>query len=234
MKGAALEASNAISAIVTRTPKTIYTNPIYKTVLLNGGDGNGEHPTQALLDAVTICHELGSSSSSLPSNLQVTFVGDLKNGRTVHSLSRLLSFFPNISINYVSPPELSMPSEIQDELTSIGIQQQHYSSLEANDFEVLKKSDVVYMTRVQKERFVDLTEYERLKHYYIFTKNHFDHCKSSMILLHPLPRVGEISEEVDSDPRAAYFRQVQFGMYTRMALLALAMGKTLDEIKHQV
>jgi aspartate carbamoyltransferase len=183
--------------------------------IINGGDGVGEHPTQALLDLFTIMEELGQADG-----LTVTLLGDLKNGRTVHSLSRLLSLF-DVRLNYVSPEILRMPPEIIAELDDKGIPQQEYVSLE----EPLPESDVLYVTRVQQERFDDPQAYEKVKDAYVITPETLQRAKDDMIVMHPLPRVGEISMELDDDPRAAYFRQMEYGMYVRMALLAMVLGK---------
>jgi aspartate carbamoyltransferase len=183
--------------------------------VINAGDGVGEHPTQAALDIFTIREELGTVNG-----LTVTFVGDLKNGRTVHSLALLLSLY-SVRINYVSPHELRVPSEVLEVIASRGVDQFEHESLDS----VMHETDVLYMTRVQKERFENEAEYERLKHRYVVTPKTLTRAKESMIVMHPLPRVGEISEDVDSDPRAVYFRQMEHGMYVRMALLALVLGK---------
>ncbi|MEA3350669.1 MAG: aspartate carbamoyltransferase [Chloroflexota bacterium] len=183
--------------------------------IINGGDGVGEHPTQALLDLFTIIEELGSADG-----LTVTLLGDLKNGRTVHSLSRLLSLY-KVRLNYVSPEILRMPPEIVAELDEKGVSQNEYVSLE----EPLPETDVLYITRVQKERFDNLEVYERVKSAYVITPETLKRAKENMIVMHPLPRVGEISMELDADPRAAYFRQMEYGMYVRMALLAMVLGK---------
>jgi len=183
--------------------------------IINAGDGVGEHPTQALLDLFTIVEELGDAN-----NLSVTMLGDLKFGRTVHSLSRLLSLF-QARLNYVSPDILRMPPEIIAELENAGIHQKETTDL----LSVLPETDVLYVTRVQKERFADLEEYESVKNAFVITPEIMTHAKSKMIIMHPLPRVGEISMEVDQDPRAAYFRQMEYGLYVRMALLAMVLGK---------
>ncbi len=183
--------------------------------IINAGDGTGEHPTQALLDLFTIVEELGQVDG-----LTITMLGDLKYGRTVHSLARLLSLY-DVRLNYVSPEILRMPAEIIDELAARGIPQAEHSTLE----DVLAETDVLYVTRVQKERFEDPAAYETVKGAYIITPETMRQAKSRMILMHPFPRVGEISMEVDADPRAAYFRQMEYGLYVRMALLAMVLGK---------
>ncbi len=183
--------------------------------IINAGDGTGEHPTQALLDLFTIQEELKHVDG-----LTVTMVGDLKYGRTVHSLSRLLSLY-NVRLNYVSPEILRMPAEIIAELGAKNMPQKEHTSLDA----VIAESDVLYVTRVQKERFEDPSAYESVKGSYVITPETLSAAKEEMIVMHPLPRVGEIAMEVDDDPRAAYFRQMEYGLYTRMALLALVLGK---------
>lgn len=183
--------------------------------IINAGDGVGEHPTQALLDLFTITEEMNRVDG-----LTVTMVGDLKYGRTVHSLARLLTLF-NVRLNYVSPEILPMPEDVLAEVEASGTPQAHFTSLE----EILPESDVVYVTRVQKERFSDVAEYEKVKSSYVITPETLKIAKEDMIVMHPLPRVGEISIELDDDPRAAYFRQVEYGLYVRMALLAMVLGK---------
>jgi aspartate carbamoyltransferase catalytic subunit len=183
--------------------------------IINAGDGVGEHPTQALLDLFTIIEELGD-----PDGLSVTMLGDLKYGRTVHSLARLLSLF-TVKLNYVSPNILKMPSEISDGIKQKGIPQAEFEQVE----DVISKTDVLYVTRIQKERFENMDDYDAVKGLYVITPELLKKAKQKMIVMHPLPRVGEISMEVDSDPRAAYFRQMEYGLYTRMALLAMVLGK---------
>jgi aspartate carbamoyltransferase len=183
--------------------------------IINAGDGVGEHPTQALLDLFTIVEELGSADG-----LTVTMLGDLKNGRTVHSLSRLLTLF-GAKLNYVAPEVLQMPQEIISELADNGVHQHAYTELDP----VIATTDVLYVTRVQKERFASEADYDAVKGLYVIDAQTMAKAKPKMIVMHPLPRVGEIAEEVDADPRAAYFRQMEYGLYTRMALLAMVLGK---------
>lgn len=183
--------------------------------IINAGDGIGEHPTQALLDLFTIIEELGKVDG-----LTITMLGDLKYGRTVHSLARLLSLF-DVRINYVSPDILNMPPEIIAELDEKGIPRSEYKALD----EPLGESDVLYVTRVQKERFENVAEYEQVSGTFVITPEMMQQAKNEMIIMHPLPRVDEISMDVDKDPRAAYFRQMEYGMYVRMALLAMVLGK---------
>jgi aspartate carbamoyltransferase len=184
--------------------------------IINAGDGVGEHPTQALLDLFTIVEELGEVDG-----LTVTMLGDLRFGRTVHSLARLLSLY-EVRLNYVSPEILRMPAEIIAELDEKDIPQFEFDNQEA----ALPETDVLYVTRVQKERFEDMADYEGVKGSFVITPETLQAAKERMIVMHPLPRVGEISIEVDQDPRAAYFRQMEYGLYVRMALLAMVLGKS--------
>ncbi|MFN2148812.1 MAG: aspartate carbamoyltransferase [Anaerolineales bacterium] len=183
--------------------------------IINGGDGTGEHPTQALLDLFTIMEELGQVDG-----LTITMLGDLKYGRTVHSLARLLSLY-DVQLRYVAPEILAMPEGLVEELEAKNVSQASYTTLEP----VLAETDVLYVTRVQKERFEDLEQYENVKGSYVIGPEMMKGAKDEMIVMHPLPRVGEISMELDTDPRAAYFRQMEYGLYLRMALLAMVLGK---------
>jgi aspartate carbamoyltransferase len=183
--------------------------------IINAGDGAGQHPTQALLDIYTIYKELGSLKK-----LEVSMVGDLKNGRTVHALVELLSLF-HARFHFVSPESLRMPEEITSSLKQKGIEIE-----ETEDFvKAASESDLIYMTRMQKERFVDLSEYEQVKGRYIINGEFLQRLKQKITILHPLPRVDEISPEVDAYPGAAYFRQVRNGVFVRMALLSMVLGK---------
>ena len=206
--------------IVLRHPETgsaaIAAKAARKPVI-NAGDGIGEHPTQALLDTFTIFEELSGGNVD---GMTVTMLGDLKYGRTVHSLARLLSLF-KVRINYVSPEILRMPREVMNEVGEKGIPQAEFDSLE----KALPETDVLYVTRVQKERFEDPAEYEEVKGAYVIDPEIMKAAKQEMIVMHPLPRVGEISVDFDDDPRAAYFRQMEYGLYVRMALLAMVLGK---------
>jgi aspartate carbamoyltransferase catalytic subunit len=184
--------------------------------VINAGDGVGEHPTQALLDTFTIREELGRLD-----DLTVTMLGDLKYGRTVHSLARLLTQFKDIKLNYVSPDILRMPKDVMDEVAAKGIPQAEHTTLS----KVLAKTDVLYVTRVQRERFEDPAVYEKVKSAYVIAPDVMKAAKEKMIVMHPLPRVTEISMDFDDDPRAAYFRQMEYGLYVRMALLAMVLGK---------
>jgi aspartate carbamoyltransferase catalytic subunit len=183
--------------------------------VINAGDGAGQHPTQALLDIYTVQKELGSLK-----DLAVSMVGDLKNGRTVHALVELLSLFKT-RLYFVSPVSLRMPEDITSDLRRKGIEIEETEDL----LKAASESDLVYMTRIQKERFGDLTEYERVKGRYVIDENFLKGLKNRVTILHPLPRVDEISPAVDAYPGAAYFRQVRNGVYVRMALLAMILGK---------
>ncbi|KPK05427.1 MAG: aspartate carbamoyltransferase [Anaerolineae bacterium SG8_19] len=183
--------------------------------IINAGDGPGEHPTQALLDLFTIQDELGRING-----LKIAMVGDLRYGRTVHSLTKLLLYY-DVTLRFVSPEILRMPLTIMNEVLDAGMEVR-----ETHDVaEVIDNADVLYVTRVQKERFSDLSQYEEVKNQYEITPGLMTQAKEKMIIMHPLPRVGEIHYAVDADPRAAYFRQVQNGMYIRMAILAAVLGK---------
>lgn len=183
--------------------------------IINAGNGSREHPTQALLDIFTIREELGTVNG-----LNITFVGDLKYGRTVHSLCELLSHY-DVTVNLVSPKSLGMPSGVRDALKSRG--QLNVISNELTS-DIIASTDVLYCTRVQKERFPDVATYEQVKDAFVIDNKVLKGAKANMIVMHPLPRNNEIHEEVDFDPRAAYFRQMRYGLYTRMALLAMVMA----------
>lgn len=183
--------------------------------VINAGDGPGEHPTQALLDLFTIGEELGTLDG-----LKIAMVGDLRYGRTVHSLTRLLLHY-DVSLRFVSPEILRLPLKIMNQVIDSGL-----NVRETHDVaEVIENADVLYVTRVQKERFNDLTQYEEVRNHYEITPELIARAKEKMVIMHPLPRVGEIHYGVDEDPRAAYFRQVRNGMYVRMALLAGVLGR---------
>lgn len=185
--------------------------------IINAGDGIGEHPTQAFLDAFTIFHHFPNTSK-----LTIGMVGDLTNGRTVHSLSQLLVLLGIKNFIFVSPKELCMPAEIVKKLKNKGSKIEETESLGDN----ISHMDVIYDTRVQKERFTDEKKYEELKFAYIINKKMMKKAKKSTVLMHPLPRVGEIATELDSDPRALYLReQMRNGMYIRMALLDLILNR---------
>jgi len=186
-----------------------------KHPFINAGDGSGQHPTQALLDIYTIRKEKGALGGQT-----VTFVGDLKYGRTVHSLSYFMTLYGN-KMFFVSPQSLRMPSEITADLKARGADIKETENLE----KALAVSDIVYVTRIQRERFENPSEYDKLKGSYIINRALIDQSKKGITILHPLPRVDEISTDVDDYEGAAYFRQAHNGVYIRMALLALVSGK---------
>lgn len=184
--------------------------------VINAGDGGHQHPTQTLTDLLTIRSLKGELG-----NLTIGLCGDLKFGRTVHSLIHALIRYPGVRFVLISPEELRIPSYIrEDVLEANNIPFEEVERLE----DAMPELDILYMTRVQKERFFNEEEYVRLKNYYILTKSKMELAKKDMLVLHPLPRVNEISVEVDDDPRAAYFRQAQYGVYVRMALILTLLG----------
>jgi aspartate carbamoyltransferase catalytic subunit len=179
--------------------------------VINAGDGGHQHPTQTLTDLMTI-HSLKGRLD----NMTIGLCGDLKFGRTVHSLIEAMVRYPNVKFVLISPDELRVPGYIRQEV----LQANHIEYREVNNLEeVLPELDILYMTRVQKERFFNEEDYVRLKDVYVLDKEKMKLARDDMFVLHPLPRVNEISVEVDKDPRAAYFRQAQYGVYVRMALI---------------
>ncbi|KAG6449481.1 hypothetical protein O3G_MSEX006087 [Manduca sexta] len=221
-KGETLEDSVAVMAsysdvVVLRHPEpgaVARASRHCRKPIINAGDGVGEHPTQALLDVFTIREEIGTVNG-----LTITMVGDLKNGRTVHSLARLLTLY-QVQLQYVSPPGLGMPKHIMDFVASKGIPQRVYENLE----DVLADTHVLYMTRIQRERFKSQEDYEKTRGLLVVTPQLMTRARRRMVVMHPLPRVDEIAPMFDSDPRAAYFRQAEYGMYVRMALLSMVAG----------
>ena len=179
--------------------------------VINAGDGGHQHPTQTLTDLLTI-----RSLKGRLDNITIGLCGDLKFGRTVHSLIEALVRYNNVKFILISPEELRIPSYIrEDVLKKNNVEFQEVERLE----DALPELDILYMTRVQKERFFNEEDYVRMKDFYILDKQKLELAKDDMYILHPLPRVNEIATEVDSDPRAAYFKQVQYGVYVRMALI---------------
>lgn len=184
--------------------------------VINAGDGGHYHPTQTLTDLLTIHHEKGRFD-----NMTIGLCGDLKYGRTVHSLIGAMSRYPGIRFVLISPEELKLPGFVKQEyIENKKIPYRQSQSLE----EVMGDLDILYMTRIQKERFMDEAEYERLKDSYILTPEKMKEARKDMCILHPLPRVNEISPAVDEDPRAAYFRQARYGRFIRMALILKLLG----------
>lgn len=184
--------------------------------VINAGDGGHQHPTQTLTDLMTIRELKGSLD-----NFTIGLCGDLKFGRTVHSLINSLIRYKNVKFVLISPKELRVPDYIRDDvLIENNVEFEEVEKLE----DVMPQLDILYMTRVQKERFFNEDEYVRMKNFYILDKAKMELAKKDMYVLHPLPRVNEISVEIDDDPRAAYFKQVQYGVYVRMALILTLLG----------
>ena len=179
--------------------------------IINAGDGGHNHPTQTLTDLLTI-----SCEKNRLDNLTIGLCGDLKFGRTVHSLITAMSRYKNIKFVLISPDELKLPEYVKEEI----LDKNNIPYVETNDIEeYLGELDILYMTRVQKERFFNEEDYLRLKDYYILNKEKLEKAKKDLCIMHPLPRVNEISVEVDDDPRACYFKQARYGKYIRMALI---------------
>jgi len=200
-------------AVVMRSPQegAAAAGALFSEVpLMNAGDGGHMHPTQTLTDLTTICEKRGYVG-----DLNVGLCGDLKNGRTVHSLALALTNFPNIQFTFIAPREMAMPGYVQAALKEKGVRYREVTNLEST----IPQLDVLYMTRIQKERFADPLEYERNKGLHILTRKKLERAKKDLLIMHPLPRVDEISPDVDDDPRAVYFEQARYGMFIRMALL---------------
>ena len=193
--------------------------------VINAGDGGHQHPTQTLADLMTIRSLRGDLN-----NFTIGFCGDLKFGRTVHSLVNALVRYENVSFVFISPEELKMPDYMLEMLEEKGIPYREEISLE----ETMPDLDVLYMTRVQKERFFNEEDYVRLKDFYILDKPKMAHAKEDMLILHPLPRVNEISVEIDEDERAAYFKQVMYGRLVRMALILTLLEIEVQEVDGHV
>ena len=190
--------------------------------IVNAGDGSHQHPSQTLLDLYSIQQTQGSLE-----NLNIFLVGDLKYGRTVHSLIMAMRHF-NPTFHFIAPKSLEMPAEYKYYCKKHGIR---YTETEEFNEDVISKADVLYMTRVQKERFTDLMEYERVKDTYILQRRMLCKAKENMKILHPLPRVNEISQDIDDNPHAYYFQQAKNGLYMREAILCHVLGITLNDIK---
>lgn len=209
--------SNYSDLIVMRHPiegSARYASEVASVPVINAGDGANQHPTQCLLDLYSIHKTQGTLE-----NLNIFMVGDLKYGRTVHSLLQAMSYF-NPTFNFISPDELKMPDEYKLHLENKGIKY-----FEHSDFtNIMQYADIVYMTRVQRERFSDPMEYEKVKNVYILKNSMLKDTKSNLRILHPLPRVNEISTDVDENEKAYYFTQALNGVYTRMAIMASILG----------
>ena len=223
VKGESLEDTIRIvdqyaDAIVLRHPEigsAARAAAVSKVPIINGGDGAGQHPTQALYDLYTIEREVGRIDG-----IHVAIVGDLKYGRAARSISYLLGKYDNIHVTFVSPPELKMNSDIKEYLNEHNTVFTETDNLD----DVMRVADVVYQTRIQKERFPSGAEYEKFKGVYIIDRAFADSMKEGAIIIHPLPRVGEIAEDVDDSPHAVYFKQVGYGVIVRMAILKTILG----------
>ena len=210
--------SSYVDVIAMRSPKegaALLASKFSECPIINAGDGGHYHPTQTLTDLVTIRALKGGFEGHT-----IGFCGDLKFGRIVHSLTEAMCRYKNVKFVFISPEELKIPDWVSNFLDEANIPYSTASRLE----DVIGDLDILYMTRVQKERFFNEQDYLRLKDSYILDKAKMELARKDMIVLHPLPRVNEISPEVDSDPRAAYFKQVKYGMYARMALIAKILG----------
>ena len=211
-------AASYADVIVMRNPKegaALLASRYSSVSVINAGDGGHHHPTQTLTDLLTIKRLAGRIG-----NLTVGFCGDLKFGRTVHSLAKALARYNNINMIFISPDELVLPEYIKGIFKKQNVQFSERKNID----EAMPELDVLYMTRVQRERFFNEEDYIRLKDTYVLNTDRMKAGKDSLIVLHPLPRVNEISTEVDADPRAAYFAQAKYGMYVRMALLSSILG----------
>lgn len=203
--------------IVMRHPRegsAKFASEVASVPVINAGDGANQHPTQTLLDLYSIRKTQGKLD-----DLNIVLVGDLKYGRTVHSLVMALVNF-NCTFHLVSPPELKLPSYVKMHIKNKNLKYHQYTSLS----EAMPQADIIYMTRVQRERFSDPLEYEKVKNAYILNKQMISGCRDNMRILHPLPRVNEISEDVDSTPQAYYFQQARNGVFVRQALLTTILG----------
>ena len=212
-----LTVSNYSDIIVMRHPRegsARYASEVAPVPIINAGDGANQHPTQTLLDLYSIRKTQGTLN-----NLHIAFVGDLKYGRTVHSLVAALCEF-NTTFHLVSPVELKLPSYVKKHIKDKNLTYHQYTNL----IDVISEVDILYMTRIQKERFSDPIEYEKVKNTYILENSMLDNSKDNLKILHPLPRVNEINENVDANPKAYYFQQAQNGVYVRQALLTSILG----------
>ena len=225
LKDTIMMVSNYSDVIVMRhylEGAALYASELTPVPVVNAGDGAHQHPSQTLLDLYTIIQTQGTLE-----NLNIYLVGDLKYGRTVHSLIMAMRHF-NPTFHFIAPKELAMPNEYKQYCLENNI-----SFVEHEDFneDIIAGADILYMTRVQRERFSDLMEYERVKDVYVLNASMLGKAKSNMRILHPLPRVNEISQDVDSTPHAYYFQQAQNGLYAREAIICDVLGITLDEIR---
>ncbi len=218
LKDTILTVSNYSDIIVMRHPKegsARYASEVSPVPIINAGDGANQHPTQCLLDLYSI-----RKTQKKLDGINIAFVGDLKYGRTVHSLVQALTNY-NTTFHLVSPVDLKLPSSVKQYIKDANLEYHQYTEME----EVIPKVDILYMTRIQQERFADPLEYERVKGAYILRESMLAEAKKNLRVLHPLPRVNEITEDVDDNPKAYYFQQAQNGVYVRQALLTLILGE---------
>ncbi len=204
--------------IVMRHPlegSSRFASELNDTPVINAGDGANQHPTQCLLDLYSIMQ-----TQNTLDNLDIALVGDLKYGRTVHSLVIAMSMFKNTRFHLVSPIELKLPRSIKDFIIENGHTYKQYTDIS----EIIETSDILYMTRIQQERFADQMEYERVKNSYVLENSMLDNSRENLRILHPMPRVNEINENVDTNKKAHYFQQAQNGVFVRQALLATILG----------
>lgn len=217
--------SNYADVIVMRhylEGAALYASEVSPVPIINAGDGANQHPTQTMLDLYSIYKTQGTLE-----NLNIFLVGDLKYGRTVHSLLMAMRHF-NPTFHFIAPKELAMPEEYKIYCREQGIR---YEEHEQFNEDVIRQADILYMTRVQKERFTDLMEYERVKDVYVLKADMLKSARPNMRILHPLPRVNEIAYDVDNDPHAYYFEQAKNGLFAREAIICDVLGITLDQIK---
>jgi aspartate carbamoyltransferase catalytic subunit len=217
LKDTILTVSNYSDLIVMRNPtdgSARYASEVSPVPIINAGDGANQHPTQCLLDLYSIIKTQGSLD-----NIHIAMIGDLKYGRTVHSLVQALSLF-GATFHFVSPESLKMPSAVKTWVKKAGLEYHQYTDI----MDIMPIADILYMTRIQGERFPDPLEYEKVKNSYILENSMLETSKDSMRVLHPLPRVNEITEDVDDNPKAYYFQQAKNGVYVRQAILAAILG----------
>lgn len=217
LKDTILTVSNYADVIVMRHPKegsARYASEVSPIPIINAGDGSNQHPTQCLLDLYSI-----RKTQKKLDNLNIAFIGDLKYGRTVHSLAIALTNY-NTTFHLVSPVELKLPSAVKRYIKEKNLEYFQYTELE----EVIPNVDILYMTRIQQERFSEPVEYEKVKNAYILRNNMLDNAKKNLKVMHPLPRINEITEDVDDNPKAYYFSQALNGVYVRQALLTAILG----------
>ena len=226
LKDTILMVSNYADVIVMRhfiEGAAQYASEVAPVPIVNAGDGAHQHPSQCMLDLYSIYKTQGTLE-----NLNIYLVGDLKYGRTVHSLIMAMRHF-NPTFHFIAPQELAMPDEYKLYCADHGIRYEEHTQF---DEDVISDADIIYMTRVQKERFSDLMEYERVKNVYILRNSMLGHVKDNMRILHPLPRVNEISYDVDNNPHAYYIQQARNGLYAREAIISDVLGISIDEIRN--